>query len=39
MLVLPSGRLLRKYKNKIPQCAGLNEDMFRWILEAAREGQ
>ena len=39
MLILPSGRMLQRYKNKIPQVAGINDAMFEWMYEAAKDGK
>ena len=35
MLKLPSGRLLRMYKNNVRPESGLNEAIFRWMLAEA----
>ena len=37
MLILPSGRQLRRYKNIIPQHAGLNQEVLHWMYQAAQE--
>ena len=39
MLILPSGRQLRRYKNCIPQESGVNDEIFRWMNEAAKEAK
>ena len=35
MLVLPSGRLLRMYKNSCTQNPGLNESVGQWMAQEA----
>ena len=37
LVVFPSSRLLRLYKNVIRQRPGLNSDMFSWMNQAADE--
>lgn len=37
MLILPSGRQLRRYKNCVPQVAGINANMLKWMHEAAKQ--
>ena len=37
MLILPSGRQLRRYKNIIPQHSGLNQEVLYWMYQAAQE--
>ena len=39
MLILPSGRQLRRYKNCIPQEAGINNEIFHWMHEAAKDAK
>ncbi|XP_014673389.1 PREDICTED: uncharacterized protein LOC106813695 isoform X2 [Priapulus caudatus] len=39
LVTLPSGRLLRYYKNSVHQKAGLNKDMLRWMHEEAKSKQ
>jgi hypothetical protein len=39
MLILPSGRQLRKYKNKVNQEPGLNDEVLNWMYMAAKENQ
>lgn len=38
-LILPSGRQLQRYKNYIPQKAGLNVEVFKWMHLAAVEAK
>lgn len=37
IFVLPSGRHLRRFKNSSPQTAGINEEIFRWMLNSAKQ--
>ena len=37
MIVLPTGRLLRRYKNCVHQVPGINKKMFDWMYKAAQE--
>lgn len=39
MLILPSGRQLQRYKNFIPQGAGLNRKALEWMYHAALESK
>ena len=36
-MVMPSGRLLQKYKNAASQEAELNDDVFRWMHQVAQD--
>jgi hypothetical protein len=36
-MIMPSGRLLQKYKNAASQNAGINNDVFRWMHQAAQD--
>lgn len=38
-LILPSGRHLRRYKNRVSQASGLTDDMFKWMYEAAKHAK
>ena len=37
MLILPSGRQLRRYKNCIPQEPGFSDQIFKWMYLSAKE--
>ena len=37
MLRLPSGRLLRYYKNSVSQQPGLNDDVLKWMDSEAKK--
>ena len=37
MLILSSGRQLGRYKNKIPQGTGVNDDILKWMHSAAKD--
>ena len=37
VLIMPSGRQLRKYKNQVPQCSGISEEILHWMYTAAKE--
>ena len=37
LVILPSGRTLRRYKNSIRQKSGLIENMFTWMSDTARK--
>ena len=37
ILILPSGRQLQRYKNAVPQSAGLDREMFRWMFHSAEK--
>ena len=39
MLILPSGRQLRRYKNFIPQKSGICDQVLEWMMEAAKEAK
>lgn len=39
MLILPSGRQLRRYKNKVPQDGGIHQEIFEWMHKAAKDAQ
>ncbi|XP_014664264.1 PREDICTED: uncharacterized protein LOC106806734 isoform X2 [Priapulus caudatus] len=39
LVTLPSGRLLRYYKNSVHQKPGLNNDMLHWMYEEAKSKQ
>ena len=39
MLILPSGRQLRRYKNVIPQTSGIIEQVFEWMYHAAKDAK
>ena len=37
MFILPSGGLLQRYKNFVPQNSGVNIELFRWMLNTAKK--
>ncbi|XP_070550148.1 uncharacterized protein [Ptychodera flava] len=37
MLILPSGRLLKMYKNSVSQKAGFNDDVLEWMVAEAKK--
>jgi hypothetical protein len=39
MLLLPSGRQLRRYKNCVPQESGINDQVLQWMRAAATEAK
>ena len=39
MLILPSGRQLRRYKNCVPQESGLHDQILHWMREAALDAK
>ena len=39
MLILPSGRQLRKYKNKVNQEPGLNDEVLNWMYVNGCKGK
>lgn len=39
MLILPSGRQLRRYKNCVPQNPGICDDILEWMLHTANDNK
>ena len=39
MLILPSGRQLRRYKNVVPQTSGMIKEAFQWMYHAAKDAK
>ncbi|CAG2226600.1 unnamed protein product [Mytilus edulis] len=39
MFILPSGGLLQRYKNFVPQNSGVNIELFRWMLNTAKKNE
>ncbi|KAL3842007.1 hypothetical protein ACJMK2_020080 [Sinanodonta woodiana] len=37
MMILPTGRHLRRYKNRVPQEAGPQDEVFLWMYQAAND--